>query len=74
MLMGPEVHSDYRVGVGLRGRSEAGKWWTAGRRSVGIGQDGEEGMAWLRTLEWGLLRSLAVQGREGGTEISWRQG
>lgn len=46
----------------------------AGRRSVGIGQDGEEGMAWLHILEGGLLRSLAMQGREGGTEISWRQG
>lgn len=43
-------------------------------RTVGIGQDGEKGMACLHTLDGGLLRSLAVQGREGGPKVSWRQG
>lgn len=37
MLMGPEVHSDCRVGVGvgLRGRGEAGKWWTGWQEKCG---------------------------------------
>ena len=68
------MHSDHRVGVGLRGTSRGRRMMNRMARELWEWHKMEKrGDGLITYLEWGPLEKSGCAKREGGKEISWRQ-